>query len=43
MDAIFELENVSYTYLRRFEALRDVNLRINFISVNSRILADYLL
>jgi len=29
MDAIFELENVSYTYLRRFEALRDVNLRIH--------------
>ena len=29
MDPIFELRNVSYTYLRRFEALRDVNLAVN--------------
>ena len=28
MDTIFELRNVSYTYLRKFEALRDVNLTI---------------
>jgi cobalt/nickel transport system ATP-binding protein len=28
METIFELRNVSYTYLRRFEALRDVNLTI---------------
>jgi cobalt/nickel transport system ATP-binding protein len=29
MGPIFELRNVSYTYLRQFEALRDVNLTIN--------------
>ena len=29
MDTIFELRNVSYTYLRQFEALRDVNLTIH--------------
>ncbi|HTY14194.1 MAG TPA: ABC transporter ATP-binding protein [Methanoregulaceae archaeon] len=28
MEMIFELHNVSYTYLRKFEALRDVNLSI---------------
>jgi len=28
MDTVFELRNVSYTYLRQFEALRDVNLTI---------------
>jgi len=28
MEKIFELHNVSYTYLRKFEALRDVNLSI---------------
>ncbi|HUK38622.1 MAG TPA: ABC transporter ATP-binding protein [Methanomicrobiales archaeon] len=28
MNTIFEFRNVSYTYLRRFEALRDVNLTI---------------
>jgi cobalt/nickel transport system ATP-binding protein len=29
METIFELCNVSYTYLRQFEALRDVNLTIH--------------
>jgi cobalt/nickel transport system ATP-binding protein len=29
MDLIFELRNVSYTYLRQFEALRDVSLTIH--------------
>jgi cobalt/nickel transport system ATP-binding protein len=29
MNTIFELRNVSYTYLRQFEALRDVNLTIH--------------
>ena len=29
MDTLFELRNVSYAYLRRFEALRDVNLTIH--------------
>ncbi len=29
MDTIFELHDVSYTYLRQFEALRDVNLTIH--------------
>jgi len=29
MDLIFELRNVSYTYLRQFEALRDVNLTVH--------------
>jgi ABC-type cobalt transport system, ATPase component len=29
VDSIFDLRNVSYTYLRRFEALKDVNLTIN--------------
>jgi cobalt/nickel transport system ATP-binding protein len=29
MDTIFELRNVSYTYLRQFEALRDVNLTVH--------------
>lgn len=28
MNTIFELRNVSYTYLRRFEALKDVNVSI---------------
>ena len=28
MDTIFELRNVSYTYLRQFDALRNVNLNI---------------
>jgi len=28
-DPLFELDNVSYSYLQRFEALRDVNLRFN--------------
>jgi len=28
VDSIFDLRNVSYTYLRRFEALKDVNLTI---------------
>jgi ABC-type cobalt transport system, ATPase component len=29
VDSIFDLRNVSYTYLRRFEALKEVNLTIN--------------
>jgi len=29
MDTIFELHNVSYTYLQQFEALKDVNLTIH--------------
>jgi len=29
VDSIFDLRNVSYTYLRRFEALKDVNLTIS--------------
>jgi len=29
METIFELQNVAYTYLGKFEALKDVNLTID--------------
>ena len=33
MDTIFDLRNVSYSYLGKIEALKDITIKINYIII----------